>query len=108
MVKKIQGPSTQSTKTTDAITKSLAIQTTKISASAKVSATTNQQGIHRTGNKINKRITQADKEHLFQLITEEADKMVDENIIPKKKKDTISKAVKMVIEASAESEQENN
>lgn len=99
MVKKIQGPTTPSIKTTDAITSSQAIQTTKIGGAQRISSTTAQQGTRRISSP-NRQITPADREHLFQLITEEVDKMVEENIIPKKKKDTISTAVKMVIDAS--------
>ena len=44
-------------------------------------------------------MTAAEREQLFNLINEEADKLASEGIIPKGQKDAVSKAVKMAVDS---------
>lgn len=44
-------------------------------------------------------MTSAEREKFFKMIEEEADKLADEGVIPKKQKNIVSKAVKMAIDS---------
>ncbi len=44
-------------------------------------------------------MTSAEREKFFKMIEEEADKLADEGLIPKKEKNVVSKAVKMAIDS---------
>lgn len=44
-------------------------------------------------------MTSAEREKFFKMIEEEADKLADEGVIPKKQKGIVSKAVKMAIDS---------
>ncbi len=44
-------------------------------------------------------MTAAEREHLFNMINEEADKLESQGIIPKGQKEAVSKAVRMAVDA---------
>ena len=56
-------------------------------------------GAMRVGRRRATRVMSAqEREQLFHMITEEADKLVSEGILPKQQKDIVSRAVKMAVD----------
>ena len=45
-------------------------------------------------------MTSAEREQIFKLVQEEADKLFEQGLIPKEKKNTVIKAVEMAIDSS--------
>jgi hypothetical protein len=96
MVKKIGGngpkvpPSVEGTKSVDSV---------KVGTVQKVTGPEKQRGARGT-KAIGHPITSAEKQEIFRLIEEEAERMFQEGEIPKKRKDTVQAAVRMAIDAS--------
>ena len=99
MVKKIGG---KPPKKTTAVEGSKSIKTTGVDSSSQVEKTDKKT----SGSKVSGRgqaLTYAERERLLKLVTEEAEKMFPKN---SSKKKTIEEAVKMAIDASIVSEDE--
>ena len=106
MVKKIGGikttgagpvqPTGQSTQTGEAA---------KVSGVGQVGATTEQARVGRV-RRPTRPMTAAEREHLFKLIHEEADKMFGANGLPESQRNTLENAVRMTVDASIVEEED--
>lgn len=68
-----------------------------------VKATAPVSGVKRSGgigaSRLTGSMSAAEREQLFRMITEEADKLAAEGGIPKKRREVVEKAVRMAVEA---------
>jgi len=53
-------------------------------------------------------MTAAEREQLFNLISEEADKLESEGLIPKRQKETVTKAVRMAVDSGLIDDDKDN
>lgn len=99
MVKKIGGPNTPN------VGGSTPIQPTKIEGSQKVgtvgqvASTTAKTGVARA-RRPTRPMTAEEREHLFKLLNEEADKIFGADGLPESKRAQVEGAVKMALDAS--------
>jgi len=105
MVKKIGGKSPSGTKGTTPVQPTKTIESSKIGKVDQLRATESQKGAGKVSGG-SPRITAANREQLFQLIDEEADRMFSTDGLPESKKETVKGAVKMAIESGIVEEDE--
>ena len=105
MVKKVSGKGPSVKGTTAAIEPSKAVKTSKVKTVGNVSKTSEKQGAKRVKGSEHA-ITKAQRDRLFELVAEEADQLVKKKAIPKKKKETVEKAVKMAIDSAISEDEE--
>ena len=82
-----------------------AVETQKVSQTQNVSATEKQQKAKKV-RRPTRPMTPEEREHLFKLIHEEAEKLFGPNGLPQSQRDTVETAVKMAIEASIVEEED--
>ncbi len=99
MVKKITGKGSSTTKSTNSIRKSQSVKTSKVKNVGNVSSTTKKDKTSKV-KKTQIPINSETRDKLLKLVTEEAEILVKNNHISKKKQETVIKAVKMTIDAS--------
>lgn len=107
MVKKINGKKGLSPKGPKQIEPSQPISTGKISQTKEVNKT-QQTGKSKRVRRMTRPMTASEREHLFNLIHEEADKMFGPNGLPEAQRNTVESAVKMAIDASIIEENEDS
>jgi uncharacterized protein with beta-barrel porin domain len=105
MVKKVSGKGPSIKGTTAAIEPSKAVKTSKVKTVGNIAKTAEKQGAKRVKSSEHA-ITKADRERLFALVSEEAEQLVKKKAIPKKKKETVEKAVKMAIDSAISDDEE--
>ena len=90
--------------TVGSTTEASSVQGTEgVSSISGIRATSGIQGIGSAGalgrRRATRLMTAAERQQLFNMINEEADKLASEGILPKKQKDAVSQAVKMAVDA---------
>ena len=104
MVKKIDSSRPVGPSQAAPIESGKAVGASKVGAVGQV---TGDQSVQRTsGKRVGRRITLADREQLFRLIEEEADKMFGADKIPEKKRQTVETAAKMAVDSAMITEDE--
>ena len=105
MVKKIDG---KGGRLTGPVESTRPVSTEKVGTTKGVGATKEGSRAKRA-RRPTRPMTAAEREHLFNLIHEEADKMFGPNGLPESQRHTVESAVKMAIDASiVEEEDEEN
>jgi len=99
MIKKIDGSKTTGPTTTDPVSRSTPVSPAKVGTVGQVAPTTEQQRTARV-RRPTRPMTAAEREHLFKLIHEEADKMFGPNGLPESQRRTLEGAVKITVDAS--------
>ena len=104
MVKKITGKAGK-TPTTVAIQGTKAVHTTGVKDVKNVAPTEQKASAQRV-RRPTRPMTAAEREHLFRLIHEEADKLFGPNGLPEAQRNQVEQAVRMTIDASIIEEDE--
>lgn len=104
MIKKIDSSKTNIPSTTDPVSRSTPagparVGTVGVGTVGQVSPATEQQRTARV-RRPTRPMTSAEREHLFKLIHEEADKMFGPNGLPESQRRTLEGAVKITVDAS--------
>ena len=103
MVKKVGGPKSPGTKETTSV------QPTKSVGAGKVGNIKGAEGKTKASRVSNPTqfLSAADREKLFKMINEEADKMFGPDGLPESNREVVEEAVKMAIDAGIVEEEEN-
>ena len=96
MVKKIGGIKTSGA---GPVQPTQASEASKVGGVGQVGATTEQARVGRV-RRPTRPMTAAERDHLFNLIHEEADKMFGANGLPESQRNTLENAVRMTVDAS--------
>lgn len=105
MVRKIQGNKPSQASSTTPVQPTKTVESSKVGGVDQVKGTEKRDSAKKIGR--NTRIlTPEQKEQLFALIEEEAEKMFGDDGLPEAKKKTVKGAVKMAIEAGMMTEEE--
>ena len=99
MVKKIQGNKPADVSGTSGVAPTKAVETGAVSEAGNVGATSEKQKAGRT-RRPTRPMTAAEREHLFKLIHEEADKMFGANGLPESHRNIVEGAVQQTIDAT--------
>ncbi|MCB0345635.1 MAG: hypothetical protein KDD66_10995 [Bdellovibrionales bacterium] len=99
MVKKISGNKPPASASTGKVESTKAVQTGKVSDVSDVRGAEKQAKSSRV-RRPTRPMTAEEREHLFKLIHEEADKMFGANGLPQSQRATVENAVKQTVDAS--------
>lgn len=99
MVKKVGGGKGSINRGTSAVESSKSVKTSKVGSSSQVEKTEKKVAAGRA-RRPTRPMTSAEREHLFSLIQEEADKMFGPEGLPQSQRATVETAVKMAIDSS--------
>ena len=99
MVRKIGGGKPPGPSETVPVKPSKPVERAKLGGVERVKPTEKQAGAGRV-RRATRRMTAAEREHLFKLIQEEADKMFGPDGLPESDRETVEEAVRMTIDAS--------
>lgn len=97
MVKKVGTTKTNLT-SSQKIEAGKAVETTKVGGVGQVDHVEKQESVRAT-RRPTRPMTAAEREHLLSLVEQEAEKFFASTTLPKKKRETVKMAVKMVIDA---------
>ena len=108
MVKKIGGKGPKIGSGTGAVEGSKEVKTSKVGSSQQVQKTAKKAKTS-GGSKAGRKMTTADRDTLYTLINEEAEKMFGPDGLPEEQRKTVESAVKMAVDSSLldESDEEN-
>jgi len=107
MVKKISGKGPNIGQGTGAVEGSKEVKTSKVGSSKQVEKTSKNAKTS-GGNKAGRKMTTADRDTLYSLINEEADKMFGPNGLPESQRETVESAVKMAVDSTLLEEAEED
>ena len=99
MVKKVIGPKAPATPGAAPVQSPKPVEATKVGSISQVSAASQQARVGKV-RRPTRPMTAAEREHLFKLIHEEADKMFGANGLPESQRNTLEGAVRMTVDAT--------
>ncbi len=103
MVRKVGGPPIQRT---GSVEKSTPVQSSKVGGVSDVKGAKAQSEVKRV-RRPTRPMTAAERDHLFKIIHEEADKLFGANGLPESQRHTLENAVKVTVDASIIEEEED-